>query len=83
MPPTTKTIRLIWQSRANPHTPIPGHHLKCDIKNRVSDGIAIEVRDFNARDEKDGEDQPPEIVRELPADLLPDELRACGGGGGA
>ena len=67
-------IRLIRKPRANTHTSIRGHNLEHDIKHRERDGIRCELRRFNNRDEKDREDQQPDIVCELRADLLADEL---------
>jgi len=83
MPAATKAIRLIRQAGRNTDAAIPAHDLERDVEDGVGDGIAVEVRDLDAGDEEDGEDEPPEIVRQLAADLLSYELSASAGGGGA
>ena len=81
MPPPTETIRLARQPRRNPHAAVSRHDFESDVEHAIRDGIAVEIRHLDAGDEEDGEDEPPEIVRELAAHLLADELRAGAGRG--
>jgi hypothetical protein len=74
--PTRETIRLVRQARANPHTAIRRRDFEDNIKHSIRDRVAVEIRHLDTGDEQHGEHQPPQIMRELPTDLLPDELRA-------
>ena len=82
MPPAGKTIRLGRQSDAQPHSAVGGNDFEDDVEDGISDGVAFEGGGFRDGDEEDGEDDPPEVVGQLAAELLPDEVASGFHGGG-
>ncbi len=76
MPSPTKAVRLVRQSRRDPYTSIGGDYFKDDVEDGICDRITVEIPDFDASDEEDSEDQQPQIVCELAADLFAYELGA-------
>lgn len=79
MPATRETIRLIRQAGAQTHGAVGTHGLEDDVERGVRDRMAGEVARLDDADDDDGEGDPPEIVGELGAQLLLDEVQAARG----
>lgn len=82
MPPARKAIRYIRQPHGEAYGPIGGNDLEDDVEDGVVDGVAFERGGLGDGDEEDGEDDPPEVVRQLAAELLADEVAAGFAGDG-
>ena len=76
MPPATKTIRDIGQTDRNANAAVCGDDFEEDVEDGVGGGVGFELGGFGYGDEEDGEDDPPEVVGELAAELLADEVAA-------
>jgi len=78
MPAAREAIGGGWRAGADADAAIAADDLEGDVEDGEGDGVGVEVGALDAGDDEDGEDQEPEVVRELARDLLPDELRAGG-----
>lgn len=81
MPGAAKRIRRPWYTGTDAHGPIRGHGLEYDVKGREGNGVAFELAGFDDGDEEDGEGEPPDVVRELAAELLTHKVAAVFFGG--
>ena len=74
MPPTREAIIDIWQSYTDTYTAIRGNDFKDNVENGIVDRVGLELSSLRDDDEKDSEDEPPNIVSELTVKLLADEV---------
>ncbi len=76
MPTSAKGIRNVRQADGDAHAAVAGNDFEEDIEDGVVDWVAFELGGFCYGDEEDGQDDPPEVVGELAAELLADEVAA-------
>ena len=76
MPTSTKGICSVWQADGNAYAAVAGDDFEEDIEDGVVDWVALELGGFCYGDEEDSEDDPPQVVSELAAELLADEVAA-------
>ena len=76
MPATTERVSDVWQADRDTDAAVGGDDLEDDIEDRVIDRVALKLGCFRNGDEEHGEDDPPEIMGELGAELLPYEVGA-------
>ena len=76
MPPAAKGVCNIGQADGDANAAVAGDDFEEDVEDGVVDGVAFELGGFGYGDEEDGEDDPPEVVGELAAELLADEVAA-------
>ena len=77
MPRPTKTIGLVRHTDTDAYGTVRADDLEDIIEDAEIDGVALEGAGFNHIDKEHGEDDPPKIVRELTAELLPDEIASA------
>ena len=83
MPRPTKTIRVPRHTNRNPDCAVRRHDFKQNIEYGEDDGVAVELSRFDYTNKEDGEGDPPDIMPELAAELLPDEVLVGPGVAGA
>ena len=83
MPRPTETIRVPRHTDADADGAVRRHDFKQNIENRKNDGVAVELSRFDYTNKEDGEGDPPDIMPELAAELLPDEILVGPGVAGA
>lgn len=76
MPTPAKGISNVRQADGDAYAAVAGNDFEEDVEDGVVDGVAFELGGFCYGDEEDGEDDPPEVVGELTAELLADEVAA-------
>ena len=76
MPTPAKGIGNVRQADGDAYAAVAGDYFEEDIEDGVIDWVAFELGGFCYGDEKNGEDDPPEVVGELAAELLADEIAA-------
>ena len=80
MPAAGETVVDAGQADADADAAVGGNDFEDDVEDRIVDGIGLELARLGDGDEEDREDDPPEIVGELAAELLADEVAAGLGG---
>ncbi len=76
MPRTTKAVAIPGQADADADAAVGGHALEDDVENRKVERVAEELGCFDEGDEEDGQGEPPEVVGELGAELVEEEVGA-------
>ena len=76
VPAATEAIRHIGQTDTDAHASVRGDDLEDDVEDGIIDRVALELAGFGDGDEEDCEHDPPRVVRQLAAELLPDEVTA-------
>lgn len=76
MPPAGETVILPGKADADADAAVGGDDLEDDVEDGVIEGVGLELAGFGDGDEEHGEDDPPEVVGELAAELLADEVAA-------
>ena len=76
MPAATEAVREIWGADAEADAAVGGDDLEDDIEDGIVDGVALELARLRDHDEQDGQHDPPQVVRQLAAELLPHEVEA-------
>ena len=76
MPAPAKGVGHVWQADGDTDAAVAGDDFEEDVEDRVVDWIAVELGGFCYGDEEDGEDDPPEVVGQLAAELLADKVAA-------
>lgn len=82
MPTPAETMRHVWKPNGNTHAAVCTDDFEEDVEDGVVDGIGFELGGFGDGDEEDGKDDPPDVMGELAAQLLADEVGAGFLGGG-
>lgn len=78
MPRPAERVIFAWKADADADAAIRGDNLEDDVKGRVGDWILGVVRRLGDGNEEDCERNPPDVVAELGAELLMDEVAARG-----
>lgn len=76
VPAATEAIRHIGQTDTDAHASVRGDDLEDDIEDGIIHRVALELAGLGDGDEQHGEHDPPQVVRQLAAELLPDEVAA-------
>lgn len=74
IPPPTKAIRLIRKPNRQPNIRIPRHNLEQKAKHTIRLGVSHRVARLNQRDQKQRQPNRPDIMRQLAAQMLRDEV---------
>ena len=74
MPRAAEAIFLIRQADADADTAVPGHDLEDDVEDAEHGRVGLELRALDHHDQEDGKREPPGVVRQLRAELLPHEV---------
>ena len=76
MPAAAKGIRNVRQTDGDAYAAVAGNDFEEDVEDGVVDWVAFELGGFCYGDEEDGQDDPPEVVGKLAAQLLADKVAA-------
>lgn len=76
VPPAGEAVVLARQADADADAAVGGDDLEDDVEDGVIDGVGLELGGLGDGDEEHGEHDPPEVVGELAAELLADEVAA-------
>lgn len=76
MPTPAEAVRHIREADADADAAVGGDDFEEDVEDGVIDWVALELGGFGDGDEEHGEDDPPDVVGELAAELLADEVGA-------
>lgn len=74
-PPARKAHRIVRQPYRYPHTPVRRDDLKDDVEDRIMHRVREEMRRLDGHDDEHRQREPPQIMRQLAADLLAHEAR--------
>ncbi len=80
MPGPAETVAIPGDADGDADAAISGHALEDDVEDGEVDGVALELGGFDDGYEEDGERNPPQVVGELTAELLAEEVGAGPGG---
>ncbi|KAG2001069.1 hypothetical protein GB937_010553 [Aspergillus fischeri] len=76
MPRPAERVIFAWKADADADAAVRGDYLEDNVKGRVGDWILGVVRRLGNGNEQDCEGDPPDVMTELGAELLVDEVAA-------
>ena len=74
MPAAAEAVVGAGQADADADAAVGGDDFEDDVEDGIGDGVALELARFDDVDEEHGKDDPPQVVGQLPAELLADEV---------
>lgn len=77
VPRTAEAVGLIWHADTDAHGAVGTDDLEDVVEYAKIDRVALIGARLDHVDEEHGKDNPPQIVRELAAELLPDEIASA------
>lgn len=83
VPGAGEAVRVPGHARADADGAVRGDHLEDDVEGREDDRVAGELALFDRLDHEDRDADEPEVVAELAAQLLSDEVLTCPGRSGS